>query len=508
MLRKATARFSAPGVLLHMIGRMIRRGGAPAGAVVAVVALALAVPTAPRPARTPSSSDGPAGLVRRTLDVTTSPLAPTTDGATATAAAGALPDVRPALPTSATSTASIVDAVVGQVTVPSGTATVTPELVYTDGGTVVATVAGPPVRAVSGRWTNLAQTVALAPAGATAVHVALTSTGALPEARHVLLLFRRVSTPPVVGPLHTSGNRILQADGRPAVLHGIDLVALLSPTTAGSVTQEQLETIRAWGANLVRISVGEQFLLPGQCQYDPTYLSDLQRVVQWTTDLGMVALIDLHESEPVMCLGAGDQDMADDPGSVDFWQTVAGLFATNPLVAFDLYNEPHDISPSVWLDGGTATDYLPYPAAGMQQLYDAVRSTGAQNLVFVSGDDWAAAPPTTLVDGTNIVYSVHDYTCPVSAPPSCSNAQPYDPAPILERWVPLARRVPVFVGEFGWPSTTSGVYNQTVIDLANRLGWGWDAFSWNTGPFGLLSGVLPGQPNLAGMPVLAALASI
>ncbi len=418
------------------------------------------------------------------------------------------PDAEPALPTSPTSTSTIVDVFSAQVMAVSGSTTVTPAIVFVDGASgVVSSVAGQAVLVRAGQWTSLPPTVALAPAAATSAHGQVVGDGPV-RVRHELLLFRRVATPPVVGPLHTSGNQIVQANGHPVVLHGVDLTALLSPGTTPPVTQEEIESIRAWGANLVRISVGEQLLLPDGCQYDPDYGAKLAQVVRWVTDLGMVALIDLHESEPVLCLGAGDQDMADDPGSVSFWQTVAGTFASNPLVAFDLYNEPHDISDAVWLDGGTATDYLPYQAAGMQELYDAVRSTGARNLVFVSGNDWATEPPSQLVSGRNIVYSVHDYTCPQQAPPACSSPHPYDPATILRQWTALAATVPVFIGEFGWPSAGDGTYNQTLVALARRLGWGWDAFSWNTGGFGLLAPGSTAEPNPAGMPILAALARI
>lgn len=89
--------------------------------------------------------------------------------------------------------------------------------------------------------------------------------------------------------------------------------------------------------------------------------------------------------------------MADYPGSTEFWSQVAARFANNPLAAFDLYNEPHDISNQVWLNGGTVPTYsiFPYQTTGMQQLYDAVRATGARNLVLVSGNNWANTPPTT-----------------------------------------------------------------------------------------------------------------
>ena len=54
---------------------------------------------------------------------------------------------------------------------------------------------------------------------------------------------------------------------------------------------------------------------------------------------------------------------------------------------FELYNEPHDVSWRVWKSGGDAGDGC--QAVGMQQLYDAVRATGAENLVIIGGLDWA-----------------------------------------------------------------------------------------------------------------------
>jgi hypothetical protein len=58
------------------------------------------------------------------------------------------------------------------------------------------------------------------------------------------------------------------------------------------------------------------------------------------------------------------------------------------------------------------SDGVAWQAAGMQQLYDAIRGQGALNLVFVSGNDWASTPPpaSSLVQGFNLVYAAHEYT--------------------------------------------------------------------------------------------------
>jgi aryl-phospho-beta-D-glucosidase BglC (GH1 family) len=205
--------------------------------------------------------------------------------------------------------------------------------------------------------------------------------------------------------------------------------------------------------------------------------------------------------------------MADYPGSTEFWSQVAARFANNPLVAFDLYNEPHGISSQVWLHGGSVATYyvIPYQAAGMQQLYDAVRATGAQNLVLVSGNSWANNPPTTLVSGSNIAYGVHPYTCPQNPPPNCGSSDPYNPDPILGKWVGLSAFVPVVVSEFGWPGVTDGTYNRNVSTFAQAHGWGWIAYDWSTSPpWGLIGSVAPGgtaEPTPAAMPLLTALSS-
>jgi hypothetical protein len=197
--------------------------------------------------------------------------------------------------------------------------------------------------------------------------------------------------------------------------------------------------------------------------------------------------------------------MADSPSSVTFWKQVAARYKSNPLVAFDLYNEPHDISSSVWLKGGQVTENgTTFTAAGMQQLYNAVRSQGASNLVFASGNNWANTFPP-LLSGYNVVYAVHAYTCPTAPPPTCTTPNPYDPSSILGSWVSPSGSHPVMVTEFGWPDAGNGRYIASVVNYAESHGWGWNVFAWDgtsTGLFTLLAEVGPGaayEPKPSGM---------
>ena len=71
------------------------------------------------------------------------------------------------------------------------------------------------------------------------------------------------------------------------------------------------------------------------------------------------------------------QRMAD-INSLAFWSEAAARYQNDGRVQFELYNEPHNVTWSTWKSGGPTSDG--YQAVGMQQLYDTVRATGAQNL--------------------------------------------------------------------------------------------------------------------------------
>ena len=111
---------------------------------------------------------------------------------------------------------------------------------------------------------------------------------------------------------------------------------------------------------------------------------------------------------------------------------VAAHYATNPMVFFDLYNEPRltaeavggtDILWSIWRNGGTVAGVT---YVGMQNLLDTVRATGAENIVMAEGTAFA----TSLIGvsqwslaGTNIVYGVKPQVAGVYVNPTTWNAQ-------------------------------------------------------------------------------------
>jgi hypothetical protein len=384
-------------------------------------------------------------------------------------------------------------------------------------GKVIGSVAGQATEIAPGAWTQLVPALGIAPANAASTVLGVidwtTSLGQAVAVEDPSLTASVVQgAPAVTGPLTTSGNQILDGSGHPLILHGMQLPGLDTSPNLGSITEDTVAQARAWGANMMRVSLGEQYWLPLSCNYDANYPSEVDQVVNWITSLGMVAVLDLHSFAVTPCGPAGDGEMANSPGAINFWSSVASRYANNPLVAFDLYNEPHQISDQVWLNGGLASyGLVPYAVAGMQQLYSSVRATGAKNLVIATGNNWGNSLPSTLVSGTNIVYGIHVYTCPGDAPPNCSNSSPYDPSPMLQPWVAPSANVPVIVSEFGWPANSNGIYNAAVIAFAKAHNWGWSAFAWTPiEPWGLIATDPAGgpyEPTVSGMPVLSALAT-
>ena len=390
---------------------------------------------------------------------------------------------------------------------------------YDSAGSLLTTVWGAGA-ALSATSTALPQALGLAPPGTSGV--ALGIAFYTPVAGQQLQVTGAAvragpppDPPPVVGPLRVVGNHIVDALGQIFVPRGINLTGFeMSPDPPG-IDAELIGQIRGWGATMVRVAVGEQYWLAQSCQYAPGYRQRIDQVVRWITAAGMVALLDLHATTAGGACGtAGPQPMADAAFAPIFWRQVAARYRSNPLVAFDLFNEPQDISSRVWLSGGTVRSWgRSWTAAGMQQLYDAVRAAGARNLVVVSGDDWANRLPQHLVAGDNIAYGVHAYTCQTAPPPRCTSPDPDDPLPILSGWVAPGATVPVVVTEFGWPSGSQGRYLQAVITTAERHGWGWLAYTvtgTNQGPFQLVAAQIaggPAEPSAAGMVVLGALAS-
>lgn len=227
--------------------------------------------------------------------------------------------------------------------------------------------------------------------------------------------------------IRVQGNHLVNGAGTVVTLHGVGLVTTVWSCLSGRVSESptddaSIAAIAAWHANAVRIPLNEDCWLGinGAPTDVEAYHEQLKDYVERLQSYGIYVILDLHWNAPGSILShlgpgfAGWYEMADEDHSPAFWTSVASYFKNDHALLFDLFNEPVGISWSCWLNGCIAP--RGYQTAGMQQLVDAVRSTGATQPVMVGGlenagldgTEWLAHHPVDPDD--QLVASVHVYS--------------------------------------------------------------------------------------------------
>ena len=115
----------------------------------------------------------------------------------------------------------------------------------------------------------------------------------------------------------------------------------------------------------------------------------------------------------------------------------------------------------------------------MQAMLDAVRATGASNVVVLGGVQWANTIWSTSTDNwlrwrpvdplNNLVASFHAYQNTW-----CRDVACYD-----REVAPVAAQVPVIAGEFGHTACDANFMN-TLMNWMDARGLGYLAWTWNT----------------------------
>jgi endoglucanase len=355
--------------------------------------------------------------------------------------------------------------------------------------------------------------------------------------------------PAPTGALHVMGNKVVDSTGTPVVLRGIHRDGTQggpstssTPVTPGELGYLGRSYPGSWRSSVVRIPVGSAQWTggcPGLASSPATYRTMIDREVTALTKQGIIALIDLHTST-AGCTSIDRHAMPDAGVTKAFWTDAAQHYAGNPRVAFELYNEPHFISETVWLRGSLAatvqdcdatvplTDVQGqlaaaqcrlnaprYQAVGMQELYDLVSTKAPGHLIVVDAPGYAATAPTMRVNAShgNLVYGFHPYTCSVPGAACNTPAGSHANTTLLDSWLALGATAPVLVTEFGWPTYSQGYvdgtayYVQTIAFL-DKEGWGWIAFAFDGnsgGGFSLITNAKTYRPNSTGRVVYNAL---
>ncbi len=291
-------------------------------------------------------------------------------------------------------------------------------------------------------------------------------------------------------PLRVERSRILNSRNAPVRLRGVNTAGLeWSSNGEGHILTTVDTAIRDWHVNVIRLPLAQDRWFgkaPEQKDKGQAYRALVSQVVDRCAAAGCYVILDLHWSDAGEWGKQIGQHVMPDRNSLVFWKDLASVYKNHPAVIFDLYNEPHDVSWEVWQKGGPVTEKASrqnptkaYESVGMQALLDAVRETGAQNVVIAGGLDWAYdmsgfLKGTLLVDpkGNGVIYANHTY--------------PFK-GDTVEKWIvkmeTATRTLPVIVSEFGSESRTPGRAEPWVRQVLQALedhGWHWTA--WDLHP--------------------------
>lgn len=316
---------------------------------------------------------------------------------------------------------------------------------------------------------------------------------------------------------HTSGSRIVAADGTTVTIKAANWFGLETPNCAPhglwSITlDEGLAQIAAMGFNTVRLPYSNQCLAasttssidasrnPDLVSLTPLQLMDA--VIAKARAHGLRVILDRHRIE-----SSGQSELwytstYSEKRWIDDWVMLANRYRDDPtVVGADLHNEPH--GSACWGCGDTSRDWW----AAATRAGNAVLAANPRLLIIVEGVErqndasatwWggglkdAGAKPVVLATSNRVVYSPHEYPASVygqswfSAPNYPANL----PSVWDANWGYLARTAaaPIFVGEFGTKleTTSDAQWLRALVSYlgTNGLSFGYWSFNPNSGDTG------------------------
>jgi len=269
--------------------------------------------------------------------------------------------------------------------------------------------------------------------------------------------------------IKASGNKLVTiADGKDVWLKGVNVPSMEWSPKGEHILRSVKEALIGWKANVIRLPVNDSFWFGrGKGQATPadqeTYRQTVDDAIRLAGTQGAYVILDLHRY------------LTPDDTCVAFWKDAAARYRDNPVVLFDLMNEPHGTTWDIWQRGGPVDlkqkdgTVKTIQGAGMQTLIDTVRATGAKNLVVVGGLSYALDLSGILdghalddKGGNGIMYSTHFYNWH---------------GKWQKNFLDVAEKYPLLVGEFG-----ADIKKMGFIPAKNQE----DPYTWAPNALGLV----------------------
>lgn len=130
------------------------------------------------------------------------------------------------------------------------------------------------------------------------------------------------------------------------------------------------------GANVIRLPFRWERIQPSLSgELDPAELRNLEKTVAMAKSRGMCLILDVHNYGTYRGNAIGTPEVPV-RAFINLWTRLAARFSDASVVAFGLMNEPYKLPIGQW-------------ASTAQQTVSAIRKSGAENLVLVSGGRWS-----------------------------------------------------------------------------------------------------------------------
>jgi hypothetical protein len=309
-------------------------------------------------------------------------------------------------------------------------------------------------------------------------------------------------------PLSISGNHFVNGSGETLQLVGVDRT---SPEYAcfygyaysnGPIDASDAGTIAAWHANAVRIPLNEDCWL-GINGVKPRYSGANYRraIVNYVRLLhhyGMYAELSLMWGAPAAYRATYQSGAPDADHSPALWSTLAATFKNDGNVVLAPWGETI-VDANCFLRGGVCEATFgprntPYETAGTQQAVDAMRRAGYAGVISIPGNDYANNLSEWLSHEPSdprhqLIAEAHVYGKNTCGTTRCFQAT----------YAPVAKRVPLILGETGETHDNSGCGSSHISEIVNwadahRVGY--EAWTWDTwGNCGVLIDDYAGRPR-------------
>ena len=302
----------------------------------------------------------------------------------------------------------------------------------------------------------------------------------------------QIEPPAALSGLHAVGNQIQNDAGEPVVLRGVNRSGTeyqciqFTGIFDGPSDEASVQAMKTWNINAVRVPLNEACWLgisgaPEAASGD-VYKTAIRDYVALLHKYEIVPILDLHWAAPGTTPPRELLPMPNVDHTADFWRDVATTFKDDRGVVFEPYNEPFpdrnrdsDAAWQCWRDGCTTThwDDTSYQAAGMQAMVDAIRETGADQLILLGGvqysnalTQWLTYKPQDPLNNLGAAWHVYNFNACVDE--SCWNTAPGA----------VGADFPIVATEIG-QNDCQGTFITPLMQWLDARGFGYLAWSWN-----------------------------